>query len=201
MIFDITGADSKTGAERTIRVSANSEREAVALAKEQGIHPYRAVRDENAESQEAQRIQSDHEKWKQQEAARKLEEQTQQRIVEIKGMMQTRLEAGKPIFLYDSIYVPVDSILNDEQMSQGFDISVVRNLGISGWEVVQAIPRTIGVGLKNTSFGSTMGDTWGGGSGGNVAGVHLVIKKSIGIDDITDDMDDEVASYIRSNFC
>jgi hypothetical protein len=173
----------------------------VAQAKEQGIHPYRAARNEKAEIDEVQRIHSDHEKWQQQEAARRLEERTQQRIVEIKGLMQTRLQARKPIFLYDSIYIPVDSILFDEQMSQGFDISVVRNLGFSGWEVVQVIPRTIGVGLKNTSFGSTMGDTWGAGSGGNVAGVHLVIKKSISIDDITDDMDDEVARYIRSNFC
>ena len=36
--------------------------------------------------------------------------------------------------------------------------------------MVAAIPKTLGLGLSNSSFGSTFGTTWGGGMGGNVLG-------------------------------
>ena len=201
MIYVVTGADTKTGAERTIQVSASDEQHAVAVAKEQGVYPYNVVRNEKAEKREAQRIQNEHAERERRQLAEQRAERVAERITQVKELMRARLQAGKNVFLYDSVYLPVDSTLLDETFSQGFDLSEIRGLGVSGWEVVQAIPKTIGVGLKNTSFGSTMGETWGGGSGGNIAGVHLVLKKPVKLDEITDDMDDEIADYIRSHFC
>lgn len=204
MIFDITGADSKTAVERTVQVSAKNEQHAAERAKDQGVHPHRVVRNMEAEKVEASRTRDAREHaWAAQEELKReeLKELANQKVTEIKKLMRVRLEAGKPVFLYDSIYVPVDSMLLDKPMNDGFDISKVRELGLAGWDVVQVIPRTIGIGLENTSSGSTTVETWGGGSGGNVAGVYLVIKKSISIEEITDATDDEVALHVRKNFC
>ncbi len=113
--------------------------------------------------------------------------------------MRARLEAGHNVFLYETTYLPVDSVLLDEKLNSGFDIPQLRLMGVAGWEVMQVIPRTVGVGLKNTSIGSTMGTTWGGGSGGNVIGVYVILKKAVRLDEISDEPDDEIGSYIRSN--
>jgi hypothetical protein len=210
MIFRITGADSKTGADRTICLRAEDERHALALAKEHGIHPYQAERDKAAERAEAERtrLAEEEDRVRREEADRlqriRREEadrlqRIHDRIAQIKGTMRTRLEAGQAVFLYETTYLPVDSMLLDEKLNNGFDIPQLRLMGIAGWEVMQVIPRTMGVGLKNNSIGSTMGTTWGGGSGGNVIGVHVILKKAVRLEDISDDPDDEVGVYIRSN--
>ena len=86
---------------------------------------------------------------------------------------------GRRLLIYHSEYLPVDSVLNDETIGDEFDITVIRALGLDGWEVVQVVPRTLGVGLTNASLGSTMGETWGAGVGGNVLGVHVLLKKEL----------------------
>ncbi len=93
--------------------------------------------------------------------------------------LRARIENGERIILYESVYLPVDSLIANEAMSEEFSISVLRQLGLDGWDVVAVIPRTIGVALTNTSFGSTSGETWGAGMGGNVAGVHLLLKREV----------------------
>lgn len=67
----------------------------------------------------------------------------------------------------------------DEPMNKDFSIGSLRVMGLEGWDVVAIIPRTIGIALTNTSFGSSSGETWGAGVGGNVAGVHVIIKKEV----------------------
>ena len=66
-----------------------------------------------------------------------------------------------------------------------------------GWEIVQAVPKTKGIGLENVGTQTTIfGSMWAGGVGGNVMGVHVIIKKSLSVSDITDDLDDEVGEFI-----
>jgi len=122
-----------------------------------------------------------------------------QQVNQIKDSMRTRLQNGKPVFLYESIYIPVDSVVNGENLAEGFSLTLLRQLGLLGWDVVQTVSKTVGVALQNVSFGSTMGDSWGAGMGGNVMGVHLVIKKSLSFSDLTDDPHDEVGQFIQSH--
>jgi hypothetical protein len=89
-----------------------------------------------------------------------------------------RLKAGQPIVIYKSIYIPVDSYVNDEQLGT-FDIRELQAAGLAGWEIVSTVPRTTGIGLKNTSFGSSMGTSWGAGIGGNILGVHVLLAKKV----------------------
>lgn len=132
------------------------------------------------------------------EAAR-LEQRVRERILKIKQSMLRRLEAGLPVIVYHSIYMPVDSVLMDKPINQQFSLSGLFHLGLQGWEAIQIIPRTVGVGLKNTSIGSTMGVTWGGASGGNVAGVHVLLRKTLVPSDVDPDPDDELGKVIRSH--
>ena len=114
-------------------------------------------------------------------------------------MLRARLESGKSAFLYQSLFVPVDSILNDEHLADEFDLAALRRLGLLGWDVVQAVPRTIGIGLQNRGTDTWLSEAWGGGIGGNVMGVHIILKKTLSASDITDNPADETGEFIRAH--
>ena len=90
-----------------------------------------------------------------------------------------RLSDDTPLYLYQRIYRPVDSIVNKEELTDDFVLGDVEFLGTYGWQIVGIVPRTIGIGLTNTSYGSTSGNTWGGGIGGNVAGVYVLMQLAV----------------------
>jgi len=114
-------------------------------------------------------------------------------------MLRARLESGKAAFLYDSVFVAVDSQILDEEFASEFDVSILRKLGLMGWEIIQAVPRTKGIGLENIGTDTLFGSKWAGGIGGNVMGVHIIIKKTLSASDLTDDPADEVGKFIRNH--
>ena len=205
MIFQITGANAKTGAEQRVRISADNESAALTLAKQRGIYPYKVERDLAAEQDEFERIlEAEAEEQKRIEEA-EARSRVLVRVEAIKNRLQSRLREGHSVFFYDTVYLPVDSELLGEQMNIGFDIPGVRNLGLLGWEVVQVVPRTVGIGLENITLGTTtMGKNWGGGSGGNVIGVHIILKKALMLSEFRDQTHnegkhDEIDAYIAEN--
>lgn len=107
-------------------------------------------------------------------------------------LIETTLKLGRPAYLYQAIYIPVDSTVNEEPVGV-FDITDLQGLGYEGWEIVATIPKTLGLGLANSSFGSTMGTTWGGGMGGNVVGVYVLMKFPVtasSVDALRSEVDD-----------
>ncbi|MCF8550357.1 MAG: hypothetical protein K9G09_05655 [Pontimonas sp.] len=88
------------------------------------------------------------------------------------------ISGGKPAFAYKTVYVPIDSVINDDTIN-GFNIAEVQQLGLAGWRVITVMPRTIGIGLTNMSVGSSVGETWGAGIGGNVAGVYVLLALEV----------------------
>lgn len=103
-----------------------------------------------------------------------------QKVETVKG----RIHDGKIVILYENIYLPVDSVILDDPLAPEFSIGDLRRCGFEGWDIVSIIPRTTGIALLNTSLGSTTGKTWGAGIGGNVAGVHIILKKTISAENI-----------------
>ncbi len=91
---------------------------------------------------------------------------------------QAQIDSGNYPNLYRWLYLPIDSIVNEEVVGD-FDISELQLAGLDGWDVVAVIPKTLGVALKNFLSGSTMGSEWGGGMGGNVVGVYLLLRKEV----------------------
>jgi hypothetical protein len=121
------------------------------------------------------------------------------KITQIKTLLRARLQSGKPAFLYDTVYVPVDSQILDEEFASDFDVSILRKLGLLGWDVVQVVPKTKGIALENIGTDTLMSSVYGGGIGGNIMGVHIIIKKSLSACDLTDDPADEVGEFIRNH--
>ena len=60
-----------------------------------------------------------------------------------------------------------------------WDVSPLQVHGLMGWQVLGVIPRTVGIGLTNVSYGSSSGETWGAGVGGNVCGAYVLLGKQI----------------------
>lgn len=113
-----------------------------------------------------------------------------------KERLEQSVASGKRAYLYESVYIPVDSVVTDSPIASSFSIGALRNLGVDGWEIVGVVPRTIGVGLVNSSFGDTSGDTWGAGVGGNIAGVYVILK----MDALAQKMIPEsIEEYVRRN--
>jgi len=133
------------------------------------------------------------------EIERELEQFKIQKIIKIKTLMRARLKIGKPTFLCDSIFVPMNPIFDENNLADEFNLSILRRLGLIGWDIVQAIPRTTGLGLKNEGTNALFGEKGAGGIAGNVTGVHIIIKKSLSARDLTDDPADEVGEFIRSH--
>ncbi len=129
----------------------------------------------------------------------KREQKILEKIHKIKEQMLGRIKNNLPVIVYHSLYLPVDSKVFDEPLNGRFDISKLFGLGLQGWEAIQIIPRTVGVGVKNASIGSTIGITWGAASGGNVDGVYVLLQKRFSASDINPDAEDELAKIIRSN--
>jgi hypothetical protein len=93
--------------------------------------------------------------------------------------MKAKIQSGRKLILFESVYLPVDSVLMQERVCDNFTLGALRRLGLDGWEIVAVAPRTLGLGLTNVSIGSSSGETWGAGIGGNIFGVHVILKLEV----------------------
>lgn len=116
-------------------------------------------------------------KAQREKAQREREARSQRIAVAVGETIKKRLQAGHTIILYETVYSSVGSVVNEQTIGDEFEISTIRKLGLDGWEVIQAIPRTVGIGLANHQVGYSAGESWGGGVGGNIAGVYILLKK------------------------
>jgi hypothetical protein len=115
-------------------------------------------------------------------ARREQEEALAERAESIRQTVDVLIEqakSGVAIYLHESVYLPVDSVLEGQTLAQGFDVQQLRSLGWSGWRIVAIVPKTVGIGLTNKSIGASTGETWGAGMGGNVAGVYVLIELAV----------------------
>jgi hypothetical protein len=195
MHFQVVGADSVTGKERTAAVQASDEIDAARRAREQGIFVYKVVPDHDADV--AERVRANSEAHEQQ-----MRERTRLK----KLALQQRVTAGRRCFMYKTVFVPVDSRILDQHIGSRFEAALFADLGLDGWEVVGVVPRTLGVGLSNDNLSMVGGvfpvrttTAWGGGVGGNVDGVYVILMREILADDFTNEEWDEVARYIRAH--
>jgi hypothetical protein len=55
-------------------------------------------------------------------------------------MAKKRLQAGGKVFRYKMVYLPVDALMQDDPLSEGFDLPTLEAQGLTGWEVINIIP-------------------------------------------------------------
>ncbi len=100
----------------------------------------------------------------------------------------TLIGAGSAPTVYKSVYVTIDSVVTGSPVAD-FDMSLVQAAGLQGWKVEGIIPRTEGIGLTNVSYGSSSGETWGAGIGGNVVRAYVIMsRKMTGTGDESDEI-------------
>lgn len=104
------------------------------------------------------------------------------------GKIKSRLKQGRPVFLQNSIYVTINSVVEaggGVTEFNPFDDSRVAQAGIDGWRVVGVAPRTKGSALQNYEG---FAKAWAGGIGGNVVGVYVMMEFELTEGNLQDSM-------------
>jgi hypothetical protein len=91
-------------------------------------------------------------------------EQRRQRADHIQSAKK-RLQSGGKVFRYKMVYLPVNALMEDDPLSQGFEIPALEEHGLSGWEIIHLLPSR-GAGRL-------------GGMEGIFTGAYFLLKKEI----------------------
>jgi hypothetical protein len=62
-------------------------------------------------------------------------------LQDLKKGAQKRLQAGGKVFQYKMVYLPAADIMDEDPLSEGFDLPALTDYGLEGWEVVNIISR------------------------------------------------------------
>ncbi len=76
-----------------------------------------------------------------------------------------RLQSGRKVFQYKMVYLPTADLLDEDPLSQGFDIPALTEYGLEGWEVVHVIPR------RKQTLVQVVED--------NMAGAYILLKREL----------------------
>ncbi len=80
-----------------------------------------------------------------------------------------RLQSGRKVFQYKMVYVPAADMLDEDPLSEGFDVPALTEYGLEGWEVVNVIPR------RKQSLVQVVED--------NMSGAYVLLKRELGPSD------------------
>ncbi len=72
---------------------------------------------------------------------RDLEMQEERELQAKKQDAIKRLQSGRKVFQYKMVYLPAADLLDEDPLSEGFDVPALSSYGLDGWEVVHVIPR------------------------------------------------------------
>jgi hypothetical protein len=81
-----------------------------------------------------------------------------------------RLQKGGKVFQYKMVFLPTTDFLDEDLMSEGFDIPVLNEFGLEGWEVVNVISR--------------QGRTFDGGVSDSISGAYFLMKRKTGAEEL-----------------
>ncbi len=70
-----------------------------------------------------------------------LEADNDRALREKKQAALKRLQAGRKVFQYKMVYLPAGEILDEDPMSEGFELPALTEYGLDGWEVVNIVAR------------------------------------------------------------
>lgn len=51
-----------------------------------------------------------------------------------------RLQDGGKVFRYKMVYIPSSALMDDDPLSEGFDVPALEQHGLTGWEIINIIP-------------------------------------------------------------
>ena len=66
-------------------------------------------------------------------------EQKSKRADNLRSAKQ-RLQSGGKVYRYKMVYLPVNALMEDDPLSEGFAIPALEQHGLTGWEIINVIP-------------------------------------------------------------
>jgi hypothetical protein len=68
--------------------------------------------------------------------------ETEQRNKQVERIQtaKKRLQSGGKVFRYKMVYLPVNALMEDDPLSEGFTVPALEAHGLTGWEVINVIP-------------------------------------------------------------
>jgi hypothetical protein len=51
-----------------------------------------------------------------------------------------RLQNGGKVFRYKMVYLPANALVEDDPLSEGFDVPALEEHGLTGWEIINIMP-------------------------------------------------------------
>lgn len=120
-------------------------------------------------------------------------------LIARRAEFEAALADGRSVWIYDYVYVPIDSKVYQRPIdptydrstiaSSGIDLGPVNDRSIHGWSVVASIPRTMAEvyafqGTSNFGLGAGTGHTLMTGLSGTVIGSYIVMGRQITAADI-----------------
>lgn len=86
------------------------------------------VAQEIMDSTEFKRMQSD------------IEAEQRNKQVEHLQSAKKRLQSGGKVFRYKMVYLPVNALMEEDPLSEGFEVPALEAQGLTGWEIINVIP-------------------------------------------------------------
>ena len=93
------------------------------------------------------------------------------RAEKIKGA-RGRVQKGRKVFIYKSLFLPLSEMLGDSADGEAVDIPSLDDVGLEGWEVINFIPKRGALLVSNADAHFT--------------GAYFILRKELTADDITE---------------
>jgi hypothetical protein len=101
-----------------------------------------------------------------------LEAEEKRRFAEKVRGARGRVQKGRKVFVYKSLFLPLGEILGDSPEGEAVDIPALSEVGLEGWEVVNFIPKRGSLLVSNADEHFT--------------GAYFILRKEITPDDIAE---------------
>lgn len=69
-----------------------------------------------------------------------IESEQRRKHIERVQSAKKRLQNGGKVFRYKMVYLPVNALMEEDPLSEGFDIHALEEHGLDGWEIAHMIP-------------------------------------------------------------
>ena len=98
-------------------------------------------------------------------------EQKRRRAEKVNGA-RGRIQKGRKVYLYNSLFLPLGEMLGDSPDGEAVDIPALDDVGLEGWEVVNFIPKRGALMVANADAHFT--------------GAYFILRKELTAEDITE---------------
>jgi hypothetical protein len=99
-----------------------------------------------------------------------LEAEDKRRLAEKVRGAQSRIQKGRKVYIYKSLFLPLSDMLGDSPDGKPVDIPALDDVGLEGWDVINFIPKRGALMVSNADSHFT--------------GAYFILRKELTTDDL-----------------